>query len=50
MPNVPELEKFKRDNTAMPDYYKAEDEDEDESEEDEEENESTSAVKAVPAK
>lgn len=23
MPNVPELEKFKRDNTAMPDYYKA---------------------------
>ena len=23
MPNVPELEKFKRDNTAMPRYYKA---------------------------
>jgi hypothetical protein len=23
MPNVPELEKFKRDNTAMPSYYKA---------------------------
>ncbi len=23
MPNVPELDKFKRDNTAMPDYYKA---------------------------
>ena len=23
MPHVPELEKYKRDNTAMPDYYKA---------------------------
>jgi tetratricopeptide (TPR) repeat protein len=23
MPNVPELDKFKRDSTAMPDYYKA---------------------------
>jgi len=22
-PHVPELDKFKRDNTAMPDYYKA---------------------------
>ena len=50
MPNVPELEKFKRDNTAMPDYYKAWDKFAKLADEDEEENESTSAVKAVPAK
>ena len=50
MPNVPELEKFKRDNTATPDYYKAWDKFAKLADEDEEENESTSAVKAVPAK
>ena len=50
MPNVPELERFKRDNTAMPDYYKAWDKFAKLADDDDEENESTSAVKAVPAK
>jgi len=51
MPNVPELEKFKRDNTAMPDYYKAWDKFAKLAEkDDDEENQSTSSVKAVPAK
>ena len=37
-PNVPELEKFKRDNSAMPDYYKAWDKFAKLADEDEEEN------------
>jgi hypothetical protein len=49
-PIVPELEKFKRDSSAMPEYYKAWDKFAKLADEEDEENESTSTVKAVPAK